>query len=756
MYAMYSFAVGIFIPAYWPALPGAAVAVMLLACGVLLLPTRVQVIGGLLLGMAYGIGWGHHSLSHHLPDPLTPSDYTVIGEVVGIPVADSGRTRFNLKLQQSPAHLKLKQLRLSWYQHSAVLEPGQVWQLPVRLRRPRGNVNPGGFDYQGWLLGQGISATGYVRSSGEQRLLGRTVSVDSWRFHLRTVLQASPASERAQALMAALTLGDRSLIERGLWQRLSQFGLVHLLVVSGLHIGFLAGFGFALGALLAKLIGLAGVPVNARYGGAVLALIFALAYSLMAGFSLPTQRALIMVTVALLALLGNRHLSRAAGFGLALAGVALIDPLAIRNAGFWLSFGAVAGLLWLVPAPVQSCKWLRFARVQWLVFTLLLLPLLLWQLPVAWLAPVINLVAIPWVGFLIIPLCLVAMAIFPFSAGAANACWSVAGWQLNQLLALLHWLELPDWLPAYPPWPLSGVSLGLMIVIAGLLILPQGIPGRFLCVPLSLALCWLPDTRPSPLRVTVLDVGQGLSVVVQTARHSLVYDAGPAYGDSFDTGSAVVVPFLRQRGVTELDKLVVSHADNDHAGGADGLLEWLPARELLVGETLAVPGIRQRRCLAGESWQWDGVSFRFLYPFAGTEAEGNNRSCVLLIRYGDDALLLAGDIEASVERQLLALNPPIPDAMAVLVAPHHGSRTSSSTAFVAALKPQHVVFSAGFRHHFGHPAGVVSARYRQQGARLWNTAEQGAVEFRWNRSGALSVSAARNAERRYWYDVADN
>ncbi|WP_461515957.1 DNA internalization-related competence protein ComEC/Rec2 [Porticoccus sp.] len=755
MYGIYSFAAGVYVVAYWPVLPGYAVAAVLAVTGLVVLPTRARVMGGLLLGISYGVCWGHYSLSHHLPDHLNPSDHSVTGEIVGIPVDNGHRVRFNLKLLPSPAHLPLKQLRLSWYQHEEKLVPGQIWQLQVRLRRPRGNVNPGGFDYQGWLLGQGISATGYVRPGGDHRLLATTLSVDSLRYRLRESIKSSPASSTSQALMAALTIGDRSLIDSELWQRLSQLGLVHLLVVSGLHIGFMATIGFVSGAILARVIGLIGWSINARYCGALLALFTAMAYSLMAGLSLPTQRAMIMVAVALLAILANRHVGKVTGFGLALAGVALVDPLATLNAGFWMSFGAVAGLIWLVPVFCRVSKWRQLLGVQWLVFVLLFLPLVLWQLPVAWFAPLLNLLAIPWVGFLIIPLCLLGSAIAPFSNMFADNCWWLAGWQLDQFLRLLHWFELPEWLPQFLPFSHSGVSLWLMVAVVTLLILPRGIPGRFLFVPLFLVLAWSPTKRQHPLTVTALDVGQGLSVVVQTARHNLVYDTGPAYGD-FDTGSAVVAPFLRKQGVTLLDKLVVSHADSDHAGGAAALRTLFPPDDFLVGEKLGIPNVSERLCLAGESWQWDGVTFQFVYPFPDTLAEGNNRSCVLLIRHGDDEILLTGDIEASVERQLLSLKHNFPDAISVLVAPHHGSRTSSSAAFVSALTPLHVVFSAGFRHHFGHPAEDVVGRYKQHKAVLWNTAEQGAIQFRWDQQGKLSVSTMRNEQRRYWYSQRDN
>ena len=752
MYLSYFFAVGVFAVAYWPTLPGAVVAGGLFFAGLLLTRVRsARPLAWLLLGLCYGICWGNLSMARQLPDHLTPSDHQVVGVIEGIPVANERRQRFNLKVLHSNSPLQPRRLRLNWYDKTVELMPGQVWQLKVRLRRPRGSVNPGGFDYQAWLIRQGIGATGYVRSAGDNRMLKRLSTVDYWRYTLRQHLLEGPLSQRAASIMAALTVGDRSLIGRDTWDRMSRFGLVHLLVVSGLHIGFVATIGYGIGVLVMRFLALSGLPLNARYGGAATALLFAAGYSVLAGFSLPTQRALVMIAAAIVSLLANRHVAKSTGFGLALAGVALLDPLAAVGAGFWLSFGAVAGLLWLTPNRVAQPRWRSFFQVQWIVFLILCLPLLLWQLPIAWLSPVLNLVAIPWVGFLVVPISLLGMVAAPLAPGLAASLWVPAGWQLDLLLTALDNMVLPDWLPHYPSWPLTGIGLGLTVAAVGLLLLPRGFPGRWLSILLLVALLAMPKQASHPLSVTVLDVGQGLSVVVQTARHLMVYDAGPGYGEGFDSGTAIVAPYLRRIGATHLDKLVVSHDDNDHAGGVVGLTAHFPTTDIRAGESASRYGASAEPCIAGYAWRWDGVDFQFLHPPGESRAEGNNRSCVLLVSYGEERILLTGDIESAVERRLVNGHEELKGPLSLLLAPHHGSKTSSSAYFVSTLRPQHVVFSAGYRHHYGHPADEVVERYRSVGATVWRTAEQGAIGFHWNASGALVATAARTQWPRYWF-----
>lgn len=753
MLALCSFTLGIFSVGVASQLPELKVLLGLFFVLLLLVSvSRYKLVVCFLAGILYGACWGNYSLLHQLPDDISPADIIVTGEVVGLPSVDNGsRVRFNFRVLSGAEPYGLRTLRLSWYHPEVELIPGQIWQFRLRLRAPRGAVNPGGFDYQAWLMRQGISATGYVRDSVENTLLDRRHSTSSIRYQLQQAIQSSPVSSNAKALIVALTVGDRSLIPDQLWDSLSLAGVVHLLVISGLHIGLVATLSYYLGSWFSRLIILMGFNVTARYWGCLSSLIAALGYSTLAGFSLPTQRALIMVMVVILAQLLNRYVSRGLGFSMALAGVSMIDPLAFMSAGFWLSFSAVACLLWLVPVTTGASRWWQYLKTQWLIFLVLLLPLLWAYLPLAWFAPLTNVIAIPWVSFLIVPCCLLAALVFPVSASFSNELWHVAGWQLDYFVAFINAVPSIDFLPNYSTWVLNGASFCSLLLISVLVLLPKGLPGKYLSAVLLTGLLSVSADKPYRLRVSVLDVGQGLSIVVQTQSHALVYDAGSRFSSGFDTGESVVSPFLRRNGIARLDMLIVSHSDNDHAGGAAALARRFHPLQTMLGESVNLgPNAKTERCQGGTSWWWDGVQFSFLHPGQRLENSKNNRSCVLQIQYAGQSILLPGDIESGVEQRLLD-NAELLTPVKLLVAPHHGSKTSSSIDFLQKLKPSEVVFSAGYRHHFGHPALTVVDRYQEQGSRMWNTANAGAVEFSWDDFGSMTVVSTRADNRRYWY-----
>lgn len=849
MIAIYSFTVGVFSVGLWPDLRGAWFVTVLFIFVLLLFYIKRKVLASLLLGMCYASSWGIYTLSHQLPEDLTPSEFLVTGEVVGLPSVDDRRIQFHLRVLESEfleagmpstsgntglrPTIALKKLRLSWYNQDLDLVPGQIWQLRVKLRRPRGSVNPGGFDYQAWLLRQGISATGYVRgeyrpdADAPNRLLSPSDSLSRHRFFLRQAIQGLPLDKDQRALVLALTLGDRSQIASELWDLLSLSGVIHLMVISGLHVGLVAVFFYGFGVVIARCFGVFGLCLTARYYGSLCSLLGAAGYAWIAGMSLPTQRALVMISVLIIAVLLNRKLGRVEGYGWALAIVAVLDPLAFLGAGFWLSFGAVACLLWLLPSSnansvgnpsffARRVLVLRqFAQIQWLVFLSLFIPLCISQLPVSWMSPLVNLVAIPWVSFGIVPLCLIATLLFPLNSAWAGSLWVLAGDQLGYFLTFLQHIPTLGFAPRFLPLP-SSLPVYLSLVLMFILLLsPRGIPCRYLSALMFVSLILWPENRHQPLRVSVLDVGQGLSVVVQTqgksGRHILVYDTGPGYPSGFNMGDSVVAPYLRSQGITKVNTLVISHGDKDHSGGIAGLMKFFVPEQLFygedpilgekaalnkavdvgptpsmlpvffeqmgsvlkpIGESAMTATPSESLCQAGYGWQWDQVSFQFLHPplessteqrtmdgasfsdevnkHRGTLLNSNNRSCVLQINLADQTILLPGDIEAMVEHKLLK-NPELQVPITVLVAAHHGSKSSSSARFIKAAEPNHVVFSAGYRHHFGHPARTVVERYTAEGSNIWNTAEQGAVEFHWDERGNMSVTTGRTEARRYWY-----
>ncbi len=759
------FCVGILAAGLLPVLP--AVSWLLLLLPLSLLTRRYSRLRwplSFVLGLCWGIASGHWSLQQQWPEQWHREDVVVSGRVLDLPQSSHNRVRFWLAVDeylylpgdQQPETLP-RRLQVTWYGSPESLATDQAWQLRLRLSRPRGMVNPAGFDYQAWLLRQGIGAVGYVREDPGNRLLAelRPYRVGTWRQGLRSWLLDRSGSEHSDLLLALL-VGDRSLIDDGRWDQLRRTGTNHLMAISGLHVGFVASLGFLLGLIPGRLLNLFWHRLPARLPAHLLAAFLALGYAALAGFSLPTQRALVMVLVAQWVLLFRRSARASDAWVIALTAVLLLDPLAAWDMGFWLSFGAVAVLL-LVFAGRRRTGWIvGLCKAQWAIFIGLLLPLALLLGQISLLAPLANLLAIPLVTMAVVPFLLLSAAIYPLWPGAGTrSLWvaergmDVLVWWLDRLLALGG-----DWaMPAlvFTPWSLLLAALAVLLIL-----LPRGVSGRWLGYPGLLLALMLPGAPAPPLTITTLDVGQGLAVVVRTPNHTLVYDTGPAYSERFDAGSAIVVPYLRRAGVRSLDKLVISHSHDDHAGGLTGVLRAMPVTSLLLGEPeVGLQGNYLDHWYdcheAFPDWQWDGVEFRFLrWPLA-PNASANDRSCVLLIRHADQWLLLTGDIERASEAALLATGE-LPEDIQWLQVPHHGSRTSSTAPFLAHTRPRYGVYSSGYRNRHGHPHWQVVERYRRLETRMYNTAHSGAVTFIWNSQGEVRVLERRVTHRRYWYD----
>ncbi|WP_111641914.1 DNA internalization-related competence protein ComEC/Rec2 [Marinimicrobium alkaliphilum] len=757
------FAIGMGLGAWLPLLPPRSMALILPL--LLLLSLRwltFRLLLALALGLTWSITWGHQQLAQRLPSHLAGEDLWVTGQVVDLPQSDHRRQRFILvpERYEDDAGEELnetlpKRLQVSWYRSDQQVQPGERWRLRVRLRQPRGFVNPGGFDYQAWLLRQGIGATGYVRPSDahERLATARRGHVDAQRARLQRWVAEGVAHPDA-GILQALLVGDRSGIAPERWGLLQRTGTNHLIAISGLHVGFIALLGYSLGLALGRLINLAWHRCPAQLPAHLSATLLALFYAALAGFSLPTQRALIMVVAVQLALLLRRSWRPRDALLLALVAVLVLDPLAPLDMGFWLSFGAVAVLLFGFVGRLRQYRLpgLGLVRAQWLIFVGLLLPLGLLVNSVSLSAPLANSLAIPLVTFTLVPPLLLGALLDLFSPTLGAWALTLASWGLE---ALLRWLSLLDrWgqgganpLIAFTPWTAALAGLSAL-----LLLLPRGLPGRALGAAGLLIAVSLPMPPADPLRVTFMDVGQGLAIVVEVEGRALVFDAGPAYSEQFDAGSGIILPYLRQRGVRQIDKLIISHSHSDHAGGASGLMAALPVERLLAGEPDALAlGQDAENCHAAEPWRWGEVHFEPLHWRIAANASANNRSCVLLVRYGDQKVLFTGDVEGPAERALLAAGV-LPEAVTVLQAPHHGSRSSSTHAFVERTQPQAVVYSAAWQGRFGHPHPEVTERYRATGAQAWDTGAQGAVTARWREPGDPEVWAQRERHRRYWYD----
>ncbi len=713
------------------------------------------------LAAAAGFLWAYlHAcwvLCELLPAPYEGREIRVSGQIAGIPVVSEKATRFLLRVREAQSDGQIVPfsglVRLSWYGETPPLRVGETWDLAVRLRRPHGFANPGGFDAERWLFQQGVRAVGGVRTSADNRRLDEGVG-GYWLGRLRQDLNdrlAVVLGDRPEVgLVQALVLGERSGISAATWDSLMRTGTNHLIAISGLNVGIIAGIFFLLTRLLwSRGEGLCR-RIAAPRAAALAGLASALSYSALAGFAVSTQRALVMVSLVLGAVWVSRQVRPIAGLVLALFLVLLIDPLAVLSYGFWLSFGAVAALLYgMQRRDTKASLWWRWGRAQWVVALGLLPLLLIFFGRTSTVAPLVNLVAVPLFSLAILPGLLLATLV-----GLMPGC----AWVLQQAASLLGWLVGGlDWFAAQP-WSVAGLSFRpgwvwmLSLAAVALLLAPRGVPGRWVGALGLLPVVLFESPRPGQgeLWATLLDVGQGLSVVLRTENHLIIYDLGPELAPGFDAGSAVVGPFLEHQGLSRVDLLVLSHADKDHAGGVPGLRRGFAIDRILTGEPDRLPGVAAEPCQRGQHWEWDGVSFRVLSPGEDALNQGNDSSCVMRVENGAGSLLLTGDIGRAVEHRLVRERPGELGST-LLVAAHHGSDGSSAQGFLRAVHPGIVLISAGYANRFGFPKERVLRRIEAVGARVLNTADWGAIGFQFSPTSGLSAAGLyREQERRYW------
>lgn len=732
---MCAFVLGLLVLRFLPALPpmGWLIAGPVLA--LMLLPFRTYPLAFFLLGL----GWACLSAQWALDDRLMPAldgqTRWLEGRVIGLPRQTGEGVRFELADSRSRNARLPKRIRVSW-RGGPPVRSGERWRLAVTLKRPAGLLNFHGFDQEAWLLAQRIGATGSVKD-GERLAPAR----NAWRDSVRQRLMAVDAQGR-EAGLVALVLGDGSGLATADWQVLQDTGTVHLLVISGQHIGLLAGLIYGLIAGLA------------RYGcwprtwpwlpwACGLAFSAALGYGWLAGFGVPVQRACVMVGLVLVWRLRFRHLGLWWPLLLALNGVLVLEPLASLQPGFWLSFAAVAVLILAFGGRLGPWSlWQAWTRPQWLMAIGLFPVLWVLGLPISLSAPLANLVAVPWISLVVLPLALAGTALLPLPFIGEGLLW-LAGGALDGLFKGLAWLagHMPAWIPAQVPLGYWLVSL----LGAVLLLLPNGVPFRVLGWPMLLLAVFPPRAMVphGQVEVVQLDVGQGQSLILRTRHHALLYDAGPRTG-TFDLGARVVLPSLRKLGVGALDLMLLSHADADHAGGAAAIAKGIPIKRVVGGETDGLPAfIGTQPCVSGERWTWDGVTFE-LWQWPGA-ISGNAKSCVLQVQANGERLLLTGDIDRDAEQAMLASPLAVPTEW--LQAPHHGSRSSSSWAFVERLSPRNVLISRGRGNAFGHPHPQVMERYQRLGSQVYDSAEQGAVHVQ---LGAFAPPVVARSQRRFW------
>jgi competence protein ComEC len=721
---------------------------------------RVRWCLALTVGVCWA--WSHAAwrIADALPAQAEPTDAEVSGYVASTVDTDPA-VRFAFDVQSAVPALP-KRIEITWYDTAQRPAPGELWQLRVRVRPPRGFANPGGNDYAAQLFRGGLGATGYVRTTARDAPRNVRLAKASWRYPILRA-RASLADKLALALpnspmlgiVQGLAVGDTQRIPSEQWQVFANTGTTHLMAISGLHIGMVAALLAWLAGRLARrlplqLYNIAIVDVQALAG-----MTAAFGYSALAGFSVPTQRTLVMLLVYFGTRVLRRNIGATQGLALALVGVLLIDPFAPLAPGFWLSFGAV-GTIFLASAGqlARPGALAEYWRLQ-AAISVGLLPFLIGSFgSVSLISPLVNLLAIPLFTFVIVPLVLTGclLLLLPMPLGA----WLVqsAAWLLEKTWPALQWAsDLPQasWhLPQLPWWAAALLIAGCAVAIAPGVAVTR-FAGVLLCLP---ALVWSP-TRPAAgeFSLAVLDVGQGLAVVVVTHSHVMVYDTGASFRSGRDTGQLVVLPYLYSRGIRALDMLVLSHGDNDHVGGARSVQAGLQTRFVLAGPSVAQRDLplppASEVCKRSQRWQWDQVRFEVLHPNRTAQGD-NDSSCVLLISGVGGSALLLGDVERAAEAELVTARLlPRTD---IVVVPHHGSRTSSAPELVTATSPRFALVSAGYGNRWGFPKPDIVARWNDAGANVLNTADSGAIEFTVTRQGVGPAREYRREHRAYWHE----
>ena len=727
------------------------------------------------LGFIWAAGYGHLRLADRLDARLEGRDLVVEGVIASLPQALDRGVRFDFSVETSQAGVP-STLNLAWYnglspEESQLVQPvaaGERWRLVVRLKRPHGSANAHNYDVEAALLERGIGASGSVRPGdvglANERLddLARTPNalLQRLRERIREHFWDALPAHRYDGVLLALAIGEQRAIDGADWALFARTGVSHLMSISGLHVTMVASLAAWFSSFLWRRSTRLMLALPSQKAAALAGFCAALFYCLISGFAVPAQRTVYMVGVVALALWLGRTQSGTRVLALALLVVLLLDPLAVLAAGFWLSFGAVAVILYVALGRRSDHgarpHWLaQWGRVQWAV-TVGLAPLLLvlfGQVSLA--SPIANALAIPVVSLVVTPLAL---------AGAVLPDWLGGGVVLrlaHLLFEALMWFLRPLGASEFAVWQQARPSLwSVVLALAGTawLLAPRGFPARYAGLALFAPLFFVTPAAPpqGAVWLTVLDVGQGLAVVARTATHTLLYDAGPQLGPESDSGSRTILPWLRGEGVTALDIMVISHQDSDHAGGAASVAAALPVGQIwssLASSHAAMAAVPYRLpCYAGQRWEWDGVRFEMLHPAASDYAawlpSANAMSCVLRIETAGRAVLITGDIERASEAELL-LRSPTRLAADVLLVPHHGSRTSSTPEFIAAVNPQHAVFTNGYRNRFDHPRADVVQRYVDSGAVLYRSDRDGTVDFRIDAQG-IAASRWRVTEARYW------
>ncbi len=736
---------------------------------IILFFTKYRWFTAFFLGFSWAVGYGIVLLSDGLTDELENKKAIVQGVISSLPDLDDRKIRFNVDIKNTQldgvnVHGP-KRIRLSWYGKTPDIKAGEQWQFYIKLKRVSGMMNPGGFDYERWAFEQGINATAYVVESEFNKRLSKAslFSINNLRSELKEKVVLQMGDKPLRGLVLALLLGDRSEINEEQWNVLTATGTNHLVAISGLHIGLVAGAVFFLGRIVFRRLGKLLLYIPAHKAAAVAAIIAAFIYAMLAGFAIPTQRALVMILVVMLSLLVNRKIPTSLILSTALFVVLILDPFSILSAGFWLSFAAVAAILYAMQSRWKAIGWWwKWGRLQWIV-TIALIPILIFSFQqFSIISPVANFFAVPWVSILVVPLVLIA-GLFSFIPIISEFLFYLS----HELLVILWYVltyfadfRFSQWNHFMPvSWAFMPALISVMLFLS-----PRGLPGRYLALVFCLPLFFMKPEKPEQGEAwfTLLDVGQGLSAVVQTKNHLLLFDTGPKFSDKFDTGKAVVLPYLKSQGISHIDMVIISHGDNDHIGGLDSILGKFAVTEFLSGDMEKTSQAKSKQCLAGQNWVWDGVTFQLLHPSKTPVIDAdNNDSCVLRISTNDKSVLITGDIEKQTEKLLVntevnaEVNTKMNNDMTlksdILVVPHHGSNTSSTAQFIETVNPKVALYPASYSNRYGFPKAKVVARYNARKITQFSTGEGGALLIKLNANSDFIPSQFRLDNKRFWH-----
>jgi len=704
---------------------------------------------GIILGLSWSGYYCNKILAWHLPQEMVNKEVNIKGIIIGEVIHKNKNMKTTIQLANvGGADLRgsTPKIEVSWYKPTQIIKTGDKVEAIVKLKPIHSFSNPGGMDEEKFYFLKGIRAKGSLKHliSAESH---HKHPIMAFRMKISRQLKTLFPNEPFVPVISALTIGVKSDLAYDLRDVFQKTGTSHLLAISGLHIGLLATLCFFITRKVACYFPRLLLYQPAMCWAAVCTILISFLYALLAGFSLPTQRALIMIAVVMLGICFKRKVFCWQSYFIAMLLVILFNPLSVFQPGFWLSFLAVFALM-LVSHESSNNKIINWLKPQWTIFCMLIPLTILFFNMVSLVSPVANMVAIPIVACIIVPLSLLGVFLLMICEPLAEFCLSIV---MSIFSYTWHFLDYLRHIP-YASFSFSAPSmLALVLSILGVIIifLPKGVPGKYLSIILFLPLLVTKGQSilPGELKVSILDVGQGLSVVLETQNHTMLYDTGPRFGRYQNAGNKVITPFLQAYNIRHIDRILISHVDMDHIGGLSGLQNFI-IDEIQTSEPEKISSLATL-CEKGQSWVWDGVLFEILHP-SGEEVLRNNRSCVLKVSTDTQSILLSGDITQSVEAKLLYQHGKSVKSD-ILIVPHHGSRTSSSGAFIKAVSPEYAIFSAGFNNIYGLPKKDVWDNYANVGAKNLLTCQTGAIIFTLDSREHLTPPTIwRDTAKRIW------